>query len=198
MLKRFQNWFRFYINIPTFLIYLLIFALFWHPIGGAIFGIADYFVAEFSPPPWMTQLVLSVVSDILAGLVLGITLLIFLRKRNLHILCGRFNAYLTTQGLNEPWGNVTLTYELLESNSDGPRIRIQIQNENIILKGEAIVFREQYLTGYYREVSKLARRRAGTFFLELDGEGNYSGKFLYLDPDTRTPSTGTVKWVRDE
>jgi len=117
-------------------------------------------------------------------------------KLRIRDLTESFQSFLTTQGLNESWGIVTLSYEPLQETSDGYRIRVQLQNKDITLKGEAAVYKEQYLVGFYREVSKVSRRRAGAFMLELDGEGDYFGKFLYIDPDTRTPSMGTVKWLR--
>lgn len=198
MFKKLRNWFRFYISIPTLLVYLFVLALFWRPLAQVLFYFSNWIAIQLSPPKWVTDISLGIVSDFLAGIIIGFALIVFLRKRRLHNMTGKFHAYLTTRGMNQKWGTVTLAYELLESSAEGPRIRLEIENEGIILRGEATIYRDQFLIGYYQEMSQLSRRRAGSFMLEMDGNGNYAGKFLFLSPDYKSPTMGTVRWKRIE
>jgi hypothetical protein len=196
-LARFLRLFRFYIGIPAAAIYLFGFSLFWRPLAQFIFGVAEW-AKSFQLPPWVNDFALSIAANVASALIIATLIFLFLRNRRLQSIAGSFNAIdISDPAKPVPWGKVTLRYELLPTGLFQPQFRCSLVNqvEGIELQGSAIWTKDQYLIGHYQEVGNLARRRAGAFAMQLDGNGDaFTGRFVYIDPKSRDPEVGAAKW----
>jgi hypothetical protein len=189
---------RFYIGVPFALVYLAVAAVFWRPVASWLFGSVEWLKIALSPPAWIGDFTLNLASDLTAALLIGVIVVAVFRNRHLHERCGRFEARLVENGNEVPWGDVELVYELLPTGLFDPQVRCKlIRSGDVVCIGQAIFVGDSYISGYYREVGNLRRRRTGAFTLRLNGEGDvFEGSFAYIDPSTDRPTAGTVRWCR--
>ncbi len=196
-ITQFLHWRRFYVAVPDVFILLVLLSLFWRPVAAVAFGALEWAYLRVSPPEWAGAVSLGIASNVISVFLIGAAALFFLQRRELTAACGDFDAFAIERGVREPWGRVSLVQQLLTPPLLAPRIRCVLRHGDVLLVGEGIMNRDQFLIGYYRETSKASRRRMGSFFMVLDGTGDaYEGYILFLDPDTEKPRRGRVRWER--
>lgn len=196
-MSKFIGRIRFFVDLPSFVILVALAALFWKPVAGAVFSGVSWVNRTVEPPAWVGSLLLGILGNIIAAAVIGAVLYWLFKKATLNQVCGTFEAFDIRNGESERWGKLTLRHQLVPLTRLAPRLRFELVNEDVTVLGEGLLTREQHFIGFYREVSKLARRRMGAFFMTLDGSGDaYDGEYVYLDPTTNTPTRGTARWVR--
>jgi hypothetical protein len=190
---------RFYVGIPALVIYIFVFALFWRPLAVYIFGVAEY-LKTLPVPTWVPEMGFNILANVLSAIVIAIVVWFALLNRRLQSIAGTYSASdITSASTPVTWGSVTLRYELLPTGLFQPQFRCRLKTaDGVVLEGCAVWTKDQYLVGHYQEVGHLARRRAGAFVMQLDGGGStFTGKFAYIDPNTRDPAVGEAKWERD-
>jgi hypothetical protein len=186
---------RCHIDISTFVVAVLVLSFLWRPLYVYITTFVGVAATAMPPmPTWVENLLQNILANIVSAAIIIPPFFWILRVREKSAAAGRFNAFVTTQGVEEAWGEVRLSYNLLSN-----RIKGNIRHGEVIIDIEAQFDRSQYLRGHYIDRSNAARRRLGAFLYLLSGDSDtYSGPFVYVDPDdnNNTPRNGTVKWVR--
>lgn len=197
-LKGPRDSFRFYIAIPNFLLIVAALIVAWRPIASWIFAGVSWITLELHLPAWASGFASSFLSDVLAALIVGSMVLFVLGRRERAALAGTFDAFdLQTGQPPQAWGKVSLASQLEPTGREGPRMRLRLENKDIILFGEGVVFQNQHFVGFYRETSRLDRRRCGAFFMTMQGGGDeYVGDYIFLDPVTQTPALAHASWKR--
>ncbi len=196
MSKKLRSSIRFYIAVPEFILVLLVLALFWRPIANIALGWSALLSASVTPPAWISDVTVNVVANLIASAIVVLVAIAILKRRRNHALAGRFEAFDVKNGNEEAWGTVELRYPLMSAE---PRMRMRLIRGDVILEGEGFVSKERHFIGHYRETSDIVRRRYGSFMMELHGANNaYSGKYLFVDPDTDEVTVGSAIWKRND
>ena len=195
-LNRLRSSVRFYIAVPEFILLLLVLALFWRPIAEVALGWSALLSAKVTVPAWFSDVAVNVVANLIASAIVVVVAIAVLKRRRNHALAGQFDAFDLQGGAEVAWGTVELRYPLM---STEPRMRMRLVRDNVILEGEGLVNKERHFIGFYRETSDIVRRRYGSFMMELHGANNaYTGKYLFVDPDTDSVTVGSAIWKRND
>lgn len=196
MFRAIRSLFRLYIDLPSIIVLLVIISFVYRPILGFFFGSLEILDAELHFPPWMGELGLAMLANVLSAIVIAVPIVFFLGWRRTAAVCGTFEAYvLGDDNSKERWGKVTLRYNLISNKIRG-RLVDDIRDTELAL--DAVFDRGQYLRGHYIELKRLQRRRLGAFLLLLGGDGDtYEGPYVFVSPDTdMLPNIGRVRWER--
>ena len=197
MFKAVRSRFRLYFDLPSTIIILVILSFVYRPILGFFFRFLEKTDAELQLPVWVGDFGLAMLANLLSAIVIAFFVLLVLGWRRISAVCGTFDAYdLKDDNAKEPWGKVTIRYNLLSNKIRGSLID-DTRDTEIVL--DAVFDRGQYLRGHYVERNNLQRRRLGAFLLLLGGDGDsYEGPYVFVDPhDTSmVPKTGRSRWER--
>jgi hypothetical protein len=195
--KNLRRFFRLHIDISTVLILAVIFLVFYRPLLNLIFKGMSFASAELHPGEAVREILLKVISEIITISIVFPVLVYFFKINTRALLSGKFTAFdIDTSGSEVEWGTVTLTYNLFSNKIRGSLVPKTAGNE---IEIEAVFERSRFLCGYYVDKKTSTRRRLGGFLLMLDGEGsNYTGQYVFVDPQDAndSPKTGKATWKK--
>lgn len=189
-----KKFLRIHLDIPAIVLIAVGFLLVYRPLAEWLFSIVGWADTQIQFPLWAGPLAQSVVANLLSAAVVVPIAVWILRIRSKAAAAGRFKAFVVTDGREDDWGEVVLSYNIFSTKVQGT-----LTHNDIVMHLEAVFDKDQYLRGHYSEQSNLARRRLGAFLLLLTGEGDgYRGPFVFVDPadENATPKTGLVRWQR--
>lgn len=191
---RIKQLLRIHLDIPTIVLLAVGFLFIHRPLCTWLLSVLGWLDAQTQFPQWASTLAQGVAANILSATIVVPIAVWILRIRHNAAAAGRFKAVDVTNGKNEEWGEVVLSYNLFTT-----KIRGTLTHKDIVMRLDAVFDRYQYLRGHYTEESNIARRRLGAFLLRLSGDGDgYRGPFVFVDPvdENDTPKTGSVEWRR--
>jgi len=189
-----RKFIRIHLDIPTIVLVSVVVLFVYRPLAAWLFSLVGWVESEVQFPAWVGSVAQGIVANLVSAAVIVPIAIWILRIRSKAAAAGRFKAFDMTSGSAESWGEVFLSYNLFST-----KIRGTLTHNDIVMRLEAVLDKDQYLRGHYSEQSNVARRRLGAFLLLLNGEGDgYRGPFVFVDPadESATPKTGSVEWKR--
>jgi len=194
---RLRGYLNLHIDLPTIVIVLLIVAIFYRPLLSGVFAFAGFVETKTELPPWVSDLVIGIVVNIISAIIIVPLAFWIFRLRAKSELCGNFKAYDIVNGQERYWGKIHLTYNIFSNRVCGC---LSSDHFDADIRIEGVFERGEYLRGHYVERRRSTRRRMGAFLLMLDGEGeSYSGPYVFVDPAESNflPREGRAKWVME-
>ncbi len=197
MKKLLGSIFRFYIDLPLVVAFLVLVVIFRHalvddillPVATKLSSATNNSVGE--------TIVLGILANVLTSLLLAIVALLFFRHLMRSRLSGKYNAFQIDGGKEIPYGTTTILFSPLALETGGIPVRLKLDHGDLHLEGRGLIVNNNILVGHYIETGKPERRRCGSFFYWLDGNGDsWQGEFLFISPDTAKTISGTGKWTR--
>lgn len=193
----FSSLFRFYIDLPLVVFFILLVVLLRQPLLNELLLPIVKALTEVTGSSVGTTISLNILSNILTALLLAIIGLLFFRLLMRARLSGDYNAVEVIAEKEVAWGNVTILFAPLALDRNGVPVRLKLTNSDVELEGRGFIVDNRTLVGHYTETGKPERRRCGSFFFQLDGNGqSWNGQFLHISPDTADPVVGKAKWTR--
>lgn len=100
-------------------------------------------------------------------------------------------------GKEEEWGMVKIIYPPWSGEPFENPVKLSLEYDDIVMSGDGAIINNRYLIGHYTETGKLERRRSGTFFYVLSGDGqSWRGTYTAIDVDNANPLAGVAVWKR--
>jgi hypothetical protein len=197
MKKLFSSLFRFYIDLPLLVAFLILIMLFHAALLDQLLLPLAKQLSEATSNSVGATLLLGVISNILTALLLAVFALLFFRMLMRARLSGNYNAF-QVDGTNLlPYGTATILFSPLALDIGGVPVKLKLELADMKLEGTGLIVNNRLLIGHYTETGKPERRRCGSFFYQLDGSGQtWQGQFLYVSPDTAETVSGTGRWTR--
>lgn len=189
--------FRFYVDLPLLVAFLLLVVVFRAALlDDLLLPLAKQLSAATSNSVGAT-LLLGVISNALTALLLAILALAFFRQLMRARLSGDYNAFQVDGDTVTPYGKATILFSPLSPDRGGIPVQLRLEHGDMKLEGSGLIVNNRLLIGHYTETGKPERRRCGSFFYQLDGNGHtWQGQFLYISPDTAETVAGTGRWTR--
>lgn len=197
MKKFVASLFRFYVDLPLLVAFLLLVVVFRAALlDDLLLPLAKQLSAATSNSVGAT-LLLGVISNALTALLLAILALAFFRQLMRARLSGDYNAFQVDGDTVTPYGKATILFSPLSPDRGGIPVKLRLEHGDMKLEGSGLIVNNRLLIGHYTETGKPERRRCGSFFYQLDGNGHtWQGQFLYISPDTAETVAGTGRWTR--
>lgn len=196
---------RFYIDIPSAVVLIVLFIVFRDVIiTEFIMPISDLLHIDLSKSTPITSIIIAAISSVIATTILGLLGWFIYSNVMRNALSGEFDVYNLVQNSNntnncleEFWGVVTILYHPFALNRNGVKVKLRLKHDDVILEGSGLIINNRFIVGHYTEISKLERRRSGSFFYTLDGDGaSWTGEYQYIDPNESSPKIGNGLWKR--
>lgn len=197
MKKTFLNLFRFYIDLPLLVSFVIMVVIFRAALlDELLLPLATQLSAATSNSIGAT-LLLGVLSNLITALLLTALALFFFRLLMRATLSGEYKTFQVEGEKITPYGTATILFSPLSPDRGGVPVKLKMEHGDMRLEGVGLIVNNRLLIGHYTETGKPERRRCGSFFYQLDGTGQtWQGQFLYISPDTAETVTGTAKWTR--
>lgn len=197
MNKHLSNLFRFYIDLPLLVAFVILIIIFRAALlDDLLLPLAKQLSAATSNSVGAT-LLLGVLSNVITALLLAALALFFFRLLMRARLSGEYKAFQVDGETTTPYGTVTILFSPLSPDRGGVNVKLKMVHGDMRLEGVGLIVNNRLLIGHYTETGMPERRRCGSFFYQLDGTGQtWQGQFLYISPDTAETVTGTAKWTR--
>ncbi|MGF6531455.1 hypothetical protein P3T20_002236 [Paraburkholderia sp. GAS206C] len=197
MKKFVSSLFRFYVDLPLLAAFLLLIIIFRSALlDHLLLPVAKQLSAATSNSVG-TTLLLGVISNVLTALLLALLALSFFRHLARARLSGEYNAFQIDGDIVTPYGKATILFSPLAPDRGGVPVKLRLEDGDMKLEGSGLIVNNRLLIGHYTETGKPERRRCGSFFYQLDGNGHtWQGQFLYISPETAETIAGTGRWIR--
>ena len=188
------------ISITTAVVIILAGIIVFPPVLGWFISGINFIVVQTQQtiplPGWLLNILQSFVANILFLLIGGFVVFALIKRSSTYAICGTYNAKDLTSGEEKDWGDLFIKYDFGKFLKQGTPLKIENKHGDITLYGEGVLIKD-HIIGYYTEISKLQRRRMGSFFMTMDGEGDkWTGESLFMDPDTREVARGKILWKK--
>jgi len=196
---------RFYIDIPVAVILIVLIVVFREQVvNQLIVPVGNLLHVDMGEATVGANVIVNVVSDIIAAIVITVAVWFIYRTTLRNAASGRFLSFNVLadpqnpgETIEEEWGVATILFHPFSLNKNGVRVKIRIEHKDIILEGSGLMINNRFLVAHYTEVGKIQRRRSGSLFYTLDGEGDvWHGKYQYIDPIEGLPKIGEAVWRR--
>jgi hypothetical protein len=196
--KFFSSLFRFYVDLPLVVFFLLLVVIFRAAIFDELLAPLAKLLTQTTKDSVLTNLSLGVLSNIITAVLLAVLGLFFFRLLMRARLSGDYKAVeLSADNTATDWGTVRILFAPLALDLNGVPVKLQLRNGDVLLEGKGLIVDNRTLVGHYTETGKPERRRCGSFFFQLDGGGQaWTGQFLHISPETSEPTVGKAKWSR--
>jgi len=197
MKKFLSSLFRFYVDLPLLVAFLILVVVFRAALlDDLLLPVAKQLSRATSNSVGET-LLLGIISNLLTALLLAIFALLFFRQLMRARLSGEYNAFQVDGETVTPYGTATILFSPLTPDRGGVPVKLRLELQDMKLEGSGLIVNNRLLVGHYTETGKPERRRCGSFFYQLDGNGStWQGQFLYISPDTAETVSGTGRWTR--
>lgn len=197
MKKQIASLFRFYVDLPLIVAFILLIIIFRHALLDELLVPFAKELSAATKSSVAETLILGVISNVITALLLGALAVTFFRLLMRARLSGEYKAVQIDGGNEMGYGTATILFSPLALDKGGIPVKLKLDHGDLHLEGQGHIVNNSILIGHYIETGKPERRRCGSFFYRLDGTGDsWHGQFLYISPDTAETVTGTGKWSR--
>lgn len=145
---------------------------------------------------WIDSILINLLSSIIFTALIAVIGYLLFQWRFKTMLAGSYECGFLNGNTNTPWGTCILKYHPITSTYE---FILTHKNGDDKLYGKGTFVRNEYFVGTYGEPNNPLRRRCGSFFLVLDGNGKgFKGKNLAIDPTNTThyPSVEDIIWTK--
>ena len=192
-----RNLFRFYIDWPLIVVFVLLVFLFRAAIVDDLLLPLAVQLSSAASNSVASTLWLAILANVITTILLATVGLFSFRLLKRARLSGDYKAFQIEGTTETPYGSATILYALLAFDRNGVPVKLRLKHNDVELEGRGLLVNNQFLVGYYTETGKPERRRCGSFHYQLDGDGQtWRGKFVYVSPDTAAIVAGEAKWSR--
>jgi len=197
MKKLFASFFRFYIDWPLMLVFVLLVVLFRVALLDELFLPVAKVLSTAASNSIGATLLLGIISNLFTAFLVAIAGLLFFRQLMRARLSGSYQACQIQGSVETPYGTATILFAPLALDRNGVPVKLKLKHNDIELEGRGLIVNNRTMIGHYTEIGKPERRRCGSFFYQLDGNGqSWQGKFVFVSPDKEEIEVGEGKWVR--
>ncbi|MEH0166723.1 hypothetical protein [Roseateles microcysteis] len=197
MRKTLARLFRFYVDLPLVVAFLLLVVIFRRALFDELLMPLAEHLSKAAQNSVAETLILGVISNVITALLLAAIALAFFRLLMRSRLSGDYKAFQIEGDQEIPYGTAKILFSPLALDRGGIPVKLRLDHDDLHLEGQGHIVNNSILIGHYIETGKPERRRCGSFFYRLDGTGDtWHGHFLYVSPDTAETITGVGKWSR--
>jgi len=188
---------RFYIDLPFIVWFLFLILLFHGPLENYVYAPAVTLLNHLSNLSVAQVFFIGVIQNIFSAFIIAFLLYLFFRHTKWHSICGEYNAFdIDANGNEIEYGKITILFYPLSLDRTGTPVKLKLIHQDIQLEGIGRIV-DRTLIGFYAETGKPERRRSGSFFYELDGDGRtWQGEYNSVSPTTHQRTLGKAIWRR--